>query len=73
MTGICEYLLPALFWSSFYQALCTLQTGAFVSSQSGAVPRNGPDLPYFSIVSLTTLGYGDMAPLPNAMACLFVH
>jgi hypothetical protein len=70
LAGICGYLLLALFWSSFYQALCTLQPGAIISSQSGAVPPLGPDLLYFSIVTLTTLGYGDMAPGPNSMARL---
>jgi hypothetical protein len=58
------YLLMALGWSMAYLLLATLQPHAFVIS--AAYPNRTLswfDFEYYSFVTLTTLGYGDIAPM----------
>ncbi len=69
--GICGYLLIGLVWSSIFSIIEHLTPGAFVidgvavSGLSEPTPgrRTFPQLTYFSFVTLTTLGYGDVAPI----------
>ena len=59
------YLLIGLAWASAYALLETFEPGSFsnnVASPSGGSPQP-PDLIYFSFVTLTTLGYGDITPV----------
>ena len=60
--AIVVYLFLGLTWSFFYLILETLQPGSFsmAQSQSGESLMN---FPYYSFVTLSTLGYGDIAPL----------
>ena len=55
--AISIYLLIGIMWAGIYGLLETLAPGSF-STTSGAV-----DYIYFSFVTLTTVGYGDVAPL----------
>jgi hypothetical protein len=56
------YLILGLFWGSLYSLLYLLSPGCF----SGNLLQNSDDLihnfNYFSFVTLTTLGYGDITP-----------
>jgi hypothetical protein len=72
--GISVYLLLALVWVVFYSAIETFSPGSFVM---GEVPvaqlagdvRASPlfrEFIYFSFVTLTTLGYGDIRPTTDA-------
>ena len=69
--GICVYLLIGLLWVSAFTLLEILQPGSI--QLDGAPLREIPSEPfryteilYFSFVTLTTLGYGDMAPVTPA-------
>lgn len=55
--AICAYLLIGLAWLSLYSAAHNLSPEAF-----GDEPQSSSDLFYFSFVTLTTLGYGDISP-----------
>jgi voltage-gated potassium channel len=63
--AICSYLLIAMGWASLYSAVGLLIPDAF------RFPGQAPDLTaagdgtmvYFSFVTLTTLGYGDILPV----------
>jgi len=60
---LCLYLIIGLFWGSLYALLHELNPGAY----GGSLLENNPDsllsiFNYFSIVTLTTLGYGDITP-----------
>jgi hypothetical protein len=59
--GVAAYLLLGVIWAHAYALLAQLRPGAF----SGAVsPGDGPRaLFYFSFVTLTTVGYGDVLPV----------
>lgn len=70
--AICVYLLLGVTWSIMYGTLHVANPDAF----SGAVLENTRDpngqWVYFSFVSLTTLGYGDILPIsPGARALAY--
>ena len=62
--AIAVYLLFGLMWADIYQFLEVLNPGAFQipSGAAGASDRFSPLL-YFSFITLTTLGYGDIVPV----------
>jgi len=67
--GICAYLLLGVIWACVFILLETARPGSFpaelASVQEEGVRAHGrlTDYAYFSFVTLTTLGYGDIAPL----------
>ena len=58
-SGVCGYLLLGLLWTHFYIALHYLDPASF--DLTAAELRGDAGL-YFSFVTLTTLGYGDIVP-----------
>ena len=59
--AFCAYLLIAVAWSGAYVTLEALQPGSFrMADGTLGLPPQGTM--YFSLVTLTTLGYGDIAP-----------
>ncbi|MEL7348526.1 MAG: potassium channel family protein [Pseudomonadota bacterium] len=54
------YFLMALLWAVLYVALHFVAPGAISLSDEASVSN---DLLYFSLVTLTTLGYGDILPV----------
>jgi voltage-gated potassium channel len=63
--AICAYLLIGYAWAFGYALLDELQPGAFAASTE--VPRGDyisrlMEMRYFSFVTLTTVGYGDIVP-----------
>jgi len=78
--GVAVYLLLAVAWSSAYQLLEFVAPGSFVAL-AGEVghwgpwqtsPGTYPRLFFFSFVTLTTLGYGDIIPASVPAAGLAV-
>jgi hypothetical protein len=61
--SVCGYFLLGLMWAFIYPLLEAAQGGSFL--YSGAPPSTPADFTYFSFVTLTTLGYGDMLPVTN--------
>jgi hypothetical protein len=76
--GIAVYVLLALAWAVAYELLEFLAPGSFqVVSGSGGhwgpwevAPGEYPRLLFFSVVTLTTLGYGDIVPASGPAAAL---
>jgi voltage-gated potassium channel Kch len=60
MGAICVYFLMGLVWSFVFSTLETFQPGSF-QMPHGTV--NKATFTYYSYVTLTTLGYGDMTPI----------
>ena len=73
--GICVYIMLGLCWSIVYMYLIWLQPDAF----AGAIfdTADNPlywDMIYFSFVTLTTLGFGDITPVdPIARALVYTE
>ncbi len=61
--ALCLYLIIGLFWGAVYNLAHELDNGAFAGNlidQAGAIKLHVFN--YFSMVTLTTLGYGDITP-----------
>jgi len=68
---LCLYLILGLFWGVLYGLLNELSPGSY----AGALLENGAGVQltvfnYFSMVTLTTLGYGDITPQTPAAGAL---
>ncbi len=67
--ALCAYLLLGVLWAFLYSTIVVFQPDAFLAPASGQeqIMRFGAAnsaMPlYFSYVTLTTLGYGDIVPL----------
>jgi len=69
--AICVYLMLGVIWALMYSLLEAAVPGSF----GGIVERSitgawDPDWVYFSFVTLTTLGYGDIRPVSRAARLL---
>jgi|GEM_PF-2114847 len=69
--ALCVYLLMGLAWTMAYAGVCCFDPGAFsvrifddtmVNDENGARHASFSQLVYFSITTITTLGYGDIVP-----------
>ena len=67
--AVCVYMLIGYAWTFAYALIDELQPGAFVTSSSD-VPTDYVarvlQMRYFSFMTLTTVGYGDIVPHSNA-------
>jgi hypothetical protein len=71
--GICVYLLMGYAWALFYGLVEVVHPGSFSISGLGAGdPVKNSDLFFFSFVTLTTLGYGDMTPVSSQARSLAI-
>jgi hypothetical protein len=62
--AICGYLMLGYTWAVAYAVLMSYDPNAFFEARAGAAADlNLQDLFYFSFVTLTTLGYGDILPI----------
>ena len=72
--AICIYIFLALIWSIFYQFLENLIPGSFNGLSAGLKHTHFNDLVYYSLVTITTLGYGDITPAtPLAKALVIIE
>lgn len=65
--GVCVYLLAGIAWSYLYNLLLAVQPQSFNVTSALNIHD---DLLYFSFLTLTTVGYGDILPTsPLARVC----
>jgi hypothetical protein len=60
--GVATYLLLAMLWAAAYALVSRLAPGSFTGLPAGQ-PLLGFDALYFSGITLTTVGYGDITPV----------
>jgi len=60
--SVALYLLIGFIWSIFYTFLLEISPDALKGVEAGLWYENLPTATYFSFVTLTTLGYGDISP-----------
>lgn len=61
--AVCIYLLMGLIWALMYLFIAQAVPGAFNGVEQLVWYDNFADIAYFSFVTLTTLGYGDISPV----------
>jgi voltage-gated potassium channel len=69
--AICVYFLLVVFWAAVFILIEDVEPGSF--SGIGGAGEEVSDFLYFSMVTQTTLGYGDITPvsgLPRSLAAL---
>jgi hypothetical protein len=77
--AVCGYLFLGLAWAVIFSMIESFRPGSFEMSQSlisveepDSTPR--PVLTYFSFVTLTTIGYGDVLPTsPTTRTCAWIE
>jgi len=70
MAAVCGYFLLGLMWGFIYFFVESLLPGSFQFALDGQGKNNL--FIYFSFVTMTTVGYGDMLPLSNAARSLAI-
>jgi voltage-gated potassium channel len=63
--AVCGYVLLGVIWSVLYSAVESAVPGSFRMPAAESTTMAGPDrglLSYYSFVTLTTVGYGDITP-----------
>ncbi len=71
--AVVVYLLAGVAFGLGYELLELLQPDSFSGVTDGGHPRQlGNELVYFSFISLTTMGYGDVLPVSNLARSLSV-
>ncbi len=70
--SIVLFLLLGLIWTIFYLLLLNISPEAFNGLESLPWQENFSRVAYFSFVTLTTLGYGDISP-HNSISEFFVY
>lgn len=69
--AVCGYLLMGIIWSLLYAAVETTAPGSFAAAgRDGDAPLTRGTLSYFSFVTLSTVGYGDVTPVTPAARTL---
>jgi hypothetical protein len=68
-TAVSVYLLLGLQWFALYSVFDVLSPGSILRSASAKADRHA-ELLYFSLVTLTTIGYGDVVPLQGEVRVL---
>ena len=61
--AVCLYLLLGLIWALLYLFIAQAVPGAFRGMDQVVWYQNFADATYYSFVTLTTLGYGDITPV----------
>lgn len=68
--AVCIYLLLGVIWSLLYVFANLLIPGSFSGEIAGSVFEQLLDFLYFSFVTLTSLGYGDITPVSTTARAL---
>ncbi len=65
------YLMLGIVWALLYRIVQTIDPGAFVSTYIDA-PYDHSAMMYYSFITLTTLGYGDILPAADVSRTLAI-
>jgi voltage-gated potassium channel len=66
------YLMLGILWSMAYQLVETHYPGSFYGLTEGGINEVRRDLFYYSFVTLTTVGYGDIGPVGSGARALAI-
>ncbi len=70
--AVSAYMLVGITYGLIYAFIEQVWPGSFMSTVTGAKRINPPDLIFFSFISLTTVGYGDLVPVAGPAKSLAI-
>ena len=70
VAGISGYLIIALLWAGLYALHERISPGGLVDSSKGALHAEEGDFLYYSFITLTTTGYGEIIPVSRSARLL---
>jgi hypothetical protein len=73
MAGIIVFMFMAALWTQLYALACLATPGAVVDVAGGLGRHPSITLYYFSIITLTTAGYGDVRPVSDLARMLAAY
>ena len=73
MAGIIVFMFMAALWSQLYALVCLASPGAIRGADGGLGPHPSITLYYFSVVTLTTAGFGDILPVSDMARMLAAY
>ncbi len=74
MGSICVYILVGISWSILFYFESIIHSGAFAGVNLTSAKQQFTDLLYYSFVTLSTLGYGDITPVtPIARTLAYIE
>jgi hypothetical protein len=68
-TAVSIYLLLGLLWFALYSAIDAFFPGTILYNNAAIADRSG-ELLYFSLITLSTVGYGDVVPISGEVRML---
>ena len=68
-TAVSIYLLLGMQWFALYSAIDVFYPGSILQNNAAVTDRQS-ELLYFSLITLTTIGYGDIVPLHGEVRML---
>lgn len=63
VAGVSGYLIMAFMWANLYEFSELLQPGGLVDFSKGEMNAEEGDFLYYSMITLTTTGYGEILPI----------
>ncbi|MEL6110229.1 MAG: potassium channel family protein [Planctomycetota bacterium] len=69
--AVCTYLLVGLFFASIYACIFEFDPASFTAIENSEEPMY--ELIYFSFITLTTVGFGDVVPSGNSTRMLAAY
>jgi hypothetical protein len=70
VAGISGYLIIALLWAGLYALHERISPGGLVDSSKGVLHAEEGDFLYYSFITLTTTGYGEIIPVSRSARLL---
>jgi len=69
----CAYLFIGIVWGMAYSLIDQIWPGSFRYTYDAGKRMAWPDYSFFSVVTLTTIGYGDVVPLGRVKALVMME
>ena len=71
--AVCAYLFIAIVWGMAYSLIDQISPGSFRYTYDMSKRLAWPDYSFFSVITLTTIGYGDVVPVGSVKGLVMME